>query len=164
MAARVREGRRSSPVFLSRRRLPAAPTDGLCFTPEVRIYAFALLAAGCSGKVVSGGSESNQQTEAQEGGSCQYPANVDVNSDPSSSGCFAGPAKQICEVSNGATVNAEDGGVSGGTESCRSLCGPSQYGMTCMGANSDPDPSLGCQVIPIPTPSCCLYYCCPCAE
>jgi hypothetical protein len=128
----------------------------------MRIFAFALLVA-CSGKVLSDGSASNQQAEAEEAGACHYPANVDVSSEPSGSGCFAGPAKQICEVSNGATV-LPNGGVSGGTESCRSLCGPSEYEMTCMGSASSPDPSLGCQVIPIPTATCCLYYCCPRAE
>src|SRR5664279_3618267 len=93
---------------------------------------------------------------------------VVVNSNPSGSGCFASPPAQICQVSNGATINLADGGVTGGTESCSSLCGPSQYEMTCrgaapMGTVPNLDPSLGCQVIPIPTPSSTLFYCCPCS-
>jgi hypothetical protein len=98
-----------------------------------------------------------------DGGSCAYPAGVVAETDAANSGCFAHVPGQICEVSNGATV-LPDGGVSGGTESCHSLCGASEYEMTCQFTNTGPDPSLGCTVIPIPTPSCCLYYCCPCAE
>lgn len=98
-----------------------------------------------------------------DGGSCRYPGNVQVCSDPAGPGCFAHAPGQICLVSNGATI-LPDGGVSGGTESCNSICGASQYEMTCMDTDAAPDPSLGCQLIPIPTPSCCLYYCCPCAE
>jgi hypothetical protein len=100
---------------------------------------------------------------------CHYPSNVDVNANPSGPGCFAGPARQICQVTNGATV-LPDGGVSGGTESCRSLCGASQYEMTCTSATLSPSPipapasSLGCQIIPILTPSDVLFYCCPCSE
>jgi hypothetical protein len=75
--------------------------------------------------------------------------------------CVAQPTASLCEVSNGATVNA-DGSVTGGTERCEPLCGPSQYELVCSGV--DPDPSLGCRIIPIPTPSCCLYYCCPSAD
>ena len=121
------------------------------------------VAAGCSGGGSSPSSSSTQQADVPGTGTCHYPATVDVNSSPSGPGCFARPPAQICEVSNGATVNV-DGGVSGGTESCSSLCGPSQYEMTCTDTNDGPDPALGCQVIPIPTPSCCLYYCCPCAD
>jgi hypothetical protein len=122
------------------------------------------VAAGCSGGGSSpSSSSSTQQADVQGTGTCHYPATVDVNSSPSGAGCFARPPAQICEVSNGATVNV-DGGVSGGTESCSSLCGPSQYEMTCTDTNDGPDPALGCQVIPVPTPSCCLYYCCPCAD
>ena len=98
-----------------------------------------------------------------DGGSCRYPKNVQVCSDPAGSGCFAHAPGQICLVSNGATI-LPDGGVSGSTESCKSICGASQYEMTCMDTDAAPDPSLGCQLIPIPTPSCCLYYCCPCVE
>lgn len=51
---------------------------------------------------------------------------------------------------SGATILL-DGGVSGGTESCQSLCGASQYEMTCRNVSGPPDSSLACQVIPIPT-------------
>jgi hypothetical protein len=136
----------------------------------MKVFALlAVLATACSGVANSGSTSSNQGLAAQDGGTCHYPAGVDVNSSPSGPGCFGGPARQICQVSNGATINAEDGGVSGGTESCKSLCGASQYEMTCSAAavnavSPDPDSALGCQVIPIPTPSSTLFYCCPCAD
>jgi hypothetical protein len=98
-----------------------------------------------------------------DAGVCRYPTGVVAESDASSSGCFAGSPGQICQVSNGAIVLL-DGGVLGGTESCQSLCGESQYEMRCSNTNSSPDPSFGSQIIRIPTPSCCFYYCCPCAE
>jgi hypothetical protein len=97
-------------------------------------------------------------------GSCHLPAPVEVRTDPPVPGCFARSPAALCAVRNGATVNAADGGVSGGTESCASLCKASQYEMVCDPPEETPDPSLGCRVIPIPTPSCCLYYCCPCAD
>jgi uncharacterized protein YceK len=99
---------------------------------------------------------------------CHYPANVEAASDAAGAGCLASPPHSICQVSNGATIEA-DGSVSGGTESCQPLCPASNYELTCtgapiMGSIPDPDPSLKCQVIPIPTPSNVLFYCCPCAE
>ncbi|HSY25516.1 MAG TPA: hypothetical protein VK841_25525 [Polyangiaceae bacterium] len=127
---------------------------------------FALLAGACSGTGALATS-SQDQLGATDGETCKVPAGVAVQASPSGSGCFAGPAGQICEVSNGATVNA-DGAVSGGTESCKSLCGASEYELTCAGPivqNAPvPDSALNCQVIPLPTPSGVLYYCCPCAD
>src|SRR5580698_3930617 len=101
---------------------------------------------------------------------CHYPANADTDGDGSMSGCHAGAPGQICEVSNGATINGADGGVTGGTESCQGQCGAAQYELTCTSASilggSIPAPaaSLDCQIIPIPTPSDALFYCCPCAN
>jgi|CZKU01.1.fsa_nt_gi hypothetical protein len=110
---------------------------------------------------------SSSSTPAQTGGACAYPANVETDRDASSEGCFARPPASICQVSNGATILA-DGGVENGTETCQSLCSAGQYELTCRSAGiasaiPDPDSSLGCQVIPIPTPSNALFYCCPCA-
>jgi len=127
----------------------------------IRATLLATIAAiGCGGQ--SGGAD-GQQSVAQET-ACQYPANVDSD-DGAMSGCHAGPPGRICIVSNGASINAEDGGVTGGTESCRSLCGATDYEMTCTsGGVSDPAASLGCQVIPDPTPFGEVFYCCPCAN
>jgi hypothetical protein len=147
----------------------------LCFTVSMRVLGFALfalLATACSGVTTSGSSAAQQPLGALEGGSCPYPAGVQVDSSPSESGCFGGPPGQSCLVSNGALI-LEDGGVSGGTESCKSLCGASQYELTCRTVTAsgvvassipDPDPVLGCQVIVSPTPSNVLFYCCPCAN
>lgn len=42
---------------------------------------------------------------------------------------------------------------------------PSSYPLTCVGMPTEvPDPSLGCTVLPIPTPSNETIYCCPCAN
>jgi len=137
----------------------------------------ALAALGCSGAVAShassstiGAGDAGQGSVAEqaashgsEAGACAYPSGVVVSS-ASGAGCFGGPAGQICEVSNGAVVNGEDGAVTNGTESCSSLCKPGEFEMTCSDTSMSPALSLGCTVIAIPTPSCCVYYCCPCAQ
>src|ERR1700678_465554 len=115
--------------------------------------ALVLFTAACSA-ATSPGTSSSQQVDATDGGACRYPASVAVETDASPSGCFAGPPGQICQVSNGATVNAATGQVTGGTESCHSMCGASQYELTCrsagvMGAIPDPESSLDCNVIPL---------------
>jgi hypothetical protein len=130
---------------------------------DMKVFAVLVaLTAACSGAVAPGAASSSQQADAEDGGTCQYPAGVDVDPDASGTGCFAGPAGRACAVSSGATV-LPDGGVSGGTESCKSFCGSAEYQMSCQG-NTVPEPSssLGCQVIPIPTPADVTYYCCPC--
>jgi hypothetical protein len=115
---------------------------------------------GCGG----GAGQQNGGTDA----ACQYPANADTD-DGSTSGCHAGPPAQDCQVSSGATINGADGGVTGGTESCKPLCSSAQYELTCMSAGisgpiPDPASSLSCQIIPGPTPSNALFYCCPCGN
>jgi hypothetical protein len=141
--------------------LPGSPS--VLHSRDVKVLAaLAVLTVACSGAVSPGSSSSKE-----EGGTCHYPPSV-ADSDASSSGCFARPPGQICQVSNGASVNLDEGGVTGGTETCQSLCGASQYEMTCrsvgvVGAIPDPASSLGCKVIPLPTPPTALFYCCPCA-
>jgi len=75
----------------------------------------------------------------------------------------------ICEVPSGSLLDA-DGSITtpdGGVVRCSDYCSPTQYALTCYGpepgAISSPAPSLGCTVIPIPTPSGELFYCCPCS-
>lgn len=99
---------------------------------------------------------------------CSFPPNADTFSDASASGCRPGAPGRACEVSNGATVEA-DGSVSGGTESCKSLCPSASYELSCSSGPTDiqasipsPDPALDCAAIAVPTPSNWLYYCCPC--
>jgi hypothetical protein len=109
----------------------------------------------------SGAQPADASSQAGDARACAYPAGVTVSS-PSGPGCFGGPAGQICAVSNGAFIGP-DGGLISGTESCSSLCAPSEFEMTCADTNMSPDPSLDCTVIPIPTPEGRLYYCCACA-
>jgi hypothetical protein len=129
------------------------------------------LAAGCGGIASSGGTSSGtggqassapgeDDAAAADAAACVYPAGADTFVAASSSGCTPSAAHQICQVSNGATI-LPDGAVSGGTETCKSLCPAAQYELTCQGA-ADPAASLACNVIPIPTPSDILFYCCPC--
>lgn len=88
----------------------------------------------------------------QGGGTCQYPPNVQVESDGLGvGGCFAEPPVKLCQA--------------GG---CSSMCSGSQYEMVCRGLGApgssipQPDSTLGCQIIVMPTPSNELFYCCPC--
>jgi hypothetical protein len=131
---------------------------------------FLLMAVACSGAVAIGSGDAGQRSEAEQGasrgaeaGACTYPADVVVSS-PSGAGCFGGPAGQICLVSSGAAIDSEDGAVTNGTESCASLCKAGEFEMTCSDTSMSPAPSLGCTIIAIPTPLCCRYYCCPCAQ
>lgn len=94
-----------------------------------------------------------------DGGVCRYPAGLALASDSVPNECVAHSPGQSCQEG---VAGAADGAVTVGSGVCTSLCKPSEYEMTCSGA--DPDPALGCTIIAIPTPSCCAYYCCPCAE
>ena len=106
-----------------------------------------------------------------DGGACHWPASASTFSDASGSGCTPRAGFGTCEVSNGGT-GEPDGtiippDIANGT--CTNACSPSQYALTCVGAALTsaipaPDTSLNCRVIPIPTPSDVLVYCCPCAK
>jgi hypothetical protein len=133
----------------------------------------ALTAVGCSSSSPSAGPSTGASSTTGQGAvdsteTCHYPANVEAASDAAGAGCLASPPHSICQVSNGATIEA-DGSVTGGTESCQPICPASNYELTCTGAQilgsiPDPDPSLKCRAIPIPTPPNVLFYCCPCGE
>src|SRR5580692_1727797 len=125
-----------------------------CFYRSCMRYVLAVLvcvaSAACSSAPSQGTSSSSQSDQAT---ACSYPPLADTYSDASSSGCKPEAPGKTCQVSNGATVLA-DGGVVNGTETCTSLCGDSQYELSCVEAPSaDPNPSLGCTVIPVPTPA-----------
>jgi hypothetical protein len=144
------------------------------FDGEVVKATAVLISEGCQYVTISGSSTTRQTTEAYwnllaqnlgvseasffslasttaqaDGGTCQYPPNVSVRADGgvTAAGCFAGPSAQICD----------------GVNSCRPICDSSQYEMSCYDGSSL-DAALGCQIIPIPTPSNVLFYCCPCAN
>jgi hypothetical protein len=103
--------------------------------------------AGCGGDHPSAVSGASDQL------TCQSPAGVSVAPDAAVAGCFrTASAFQICDPTT-----------------CKDACGPSDFSMTCigptlMGPIPEPDAALGCTVIPIPTPSDALFYCCPCAK
>jgi hypothetical protein len=61
------------------------------------------------------------------------------------------------------TFSTSDAGPAGCLPSTGgNLCPASQYNLNCYGPTT-PDSALGCAVVPIPTPSGELFYCCPCA-
>jgi hypothetical protein len=85
-----------------------------------------------------------------DAGRCSWPANLTPSGDESAVGCWA---------------YAVTGKADGGTFACSS----SEYSLDCVGAMPPstmsipaPDSSLGCRILPIPTPSNRLYHCCPC--
>jgi len=90
---------------------------------------------------------------------CVYPSGAALPSDAAvpELGCFAGPRGQLCTL------------LADGQTSCTDLCSASDFEMTCRGAFPvgqvpSPTESLGCKVIPMPTPSNVQFYCCPCAK
>ncbi len=103
------------------------------------------------------------------GGVCLYPTAADTSADASAAGCSASSPGNICQVSNGATVEA-DGAVLGGTSTCSPICAAGHYQLTCStGGNIGapiPQPTdwLGCEVIPDPTAEGVSLYCCPCVR
>jgi hypothetical protein len=108
-----------------------------------------------------------------DAGACGWPASVTSSGDASSAGCWAKPTHNICKVPNGGSFNAQDGTIRGPdgqvvTDACEDACSASEYALTCTGDTMmpssipSPDTSLGCTVIPVPTPSNVAFYCRPC--
>ncbi|HEY1957435.1 MAG TPA: hypothetical protein VGH28_17575 [Polyangiaceae bacterium] len=93
-----------------------------------------LACEGCGGRVVSDG-----QSDASSGRACIAPA-AGETFDASFGQCRAQPD----------TINGSP------------MCAPGQYSVTCQGGEPPPA-ALDCSVVPIPTPECCLVYCCRCA-
>src|SRR5450755_1716538 len=106
----------------------------------------ALFVASCDGGSLS---ESGVQSGALM---CNATAGLALGSDAAAPGCKADPAFQICSSSG-----------------CKSACAGSELPVACTGDSTGgtipaPDAAFGCTVIPIPTPSNELFYCCPCAN
>lgn len=113
-------------------------------TSSTLAFLFVASIAGCDGSS-SLGSQNSALT-------CQAPAGISAAADAAAPGCAANPSFKIC-----------------GPSGCQSACTASEVAVTCtaateMGPIPAPDATLGCTVIPIPTPSDALFYCCPCAE
>ncbi|HEX7452136.1 MAG TPA: hypothetical protein VF294_07620 [Polyangiaceae bacterium] len=128
-----------------------------------------LLLAGCAGKSsTTTTSSTTQQGANQPTGSCAYAIGIETDASATDT-CVASPPGQICEVSNGATVDA-DGGVENGTKTCTPQCDSGQYQLTCRssrlteGPSASPSDSLGCEIIRGPMPSNQAAYCCPCVK
>ena len=106
----------------------------------------ALFAASCDGRSLS---ESGVQSGALM---CNATAGLSLASDAAAPSCKSDLAFQICS-----------------TSSCKSACAGSELPVSCTGDSTGgnipaPDAAFGCTVIPIPTPSNELFYCCPCAS
>jgi len=88
-----------------------------------------------------------------DAGACAWPSVFNSTGDESAVGCWA---------------SAVSGPADAGVFSCSSA----EYWLTCVGALLQlppdtipaPDSSLGCRVLPLPTPPDTMYYCCPCGR
>jgi hypothetical protein len=129
----------------------------------------------CQCAPAADGGDASAADAASDVAACSWPAEADTFSDAGGTGCQPQPAFNDCTVPNGGSVEADgaivaaDGAPVRGA--CRDLCSASEYSLTCSGpvpspgtSGGIPSPaaSLGCTIIPIPTPSNALFYCCPC--
>jgi hypothetical protein len=126
------------------------------------------LFASCSGSAPDNGAREHDMMIP----ACTWPAAADTFNADAGEGCSPKSMFQICQVPSGSTVHA-DGSITtpdGGTVVCQDACSPTEYSLACSSAPGTgdriptPESSLGCNVIPIPTPSNRLFYCCPCAR
>jgi hypothetical protein len=112
----------------------------------------------------SGGSGGSTSTGLGGGDGTGGAAAVDTDGGACAS--FMGDAgPRTPQNSPGCTASAP--GMSCGPSGCSSLCPSADYQMTCTSTDpSDPIPeppaSAECKIIPIPTPSDVLFYCCAC--
>lgn len=133
--------------------------------------------AACAGKTssTSTGSSGNQQTNQTAGGqtipACTWPPGADTYSDASATGCRPRSVFEICGVPNGSVVYPDGAVVSpdGAPAQCSDACSATDYSLSCIGDGEtgnipSPDPSLDCTIVPVPTPSDVLFYCCPCGS
>ncbi len=107
---------------------------------RIAVIAVALLGVACD----SGGASRADGAAA----ACTSPAAADTFDAATSVGCKPNPAFRVCEVPSGATLNPD------GTYTPPATAGPVPT----------PSASLGCDVLPIPTPSNVTVYCCACAR
>ncbi|HEX3904904.1 MAG TPA: hypothetical protein VH853_18870 [Polyangia bacterium] len=116
--------------------------------PSIAAIALLSLSSALGLSAACGGDRLDTDTQA-ESLTCQAPPGVSAQPDAGAAGCFR-TAFQICD-----------------SMSCKDACGASDYSLSCSGASAfgsipQPDATLGCTVLPIPTPSDVLIYCCPC--
>jgi hypothetical protein len=115
--------------------------------------------------VVSSDANQTEDSAVEKPGACTLPAGVTAgNGYPyPEQRCLAQDTGQLCVVTSDATATILlDGAVTGGTKMCSPFCEASEFEMVCESAN--PDSSLDCQIIPLPTPAGESLYCCACAR
>ncbi len=109
--------------------------------------------------------------DAVSAGVCNSPEAANTFDAITSAGCVPAPTFQICEVADGAVLNPD--GTYTPPAKCNDPCAPGGYALRCSGETLSmdpptfspmpaPDPSLGCRVLPIPTPPNLTVYCCAC--
>lgn len=85
--------------------------------------------------------------------------------------------EKLTPVSDGSAVGCWAHAVSGPVDASQITCSSAEYALGCVGewpysadggythvTIPEPDPSLGCRILPIPTPVNASYYCCPCGQ
>jgi hypothetical protein len=148
----------------------AAHSTGGAHMNRLIVLASVFSVCSCATSAINDLGDGENGSSAMNGNqSCQWPAAADTFDAGANQGCKPRAAFESCEVPNGSII-LSDGGVltpGGGTVTCRDLCSATEYALTCSGADPSeipaPDPSLNCTILPIPTPSTALFYCCPCS-
>jgi len=141
-------------------------------------FALACLLAAGVGPACSGSSSGSGESFPELIAACSWPSAADTFNTNTGTGCSPRTMFEICQVPGGSVVTAAPQGdlvsietPDGGVVSCSDYCSAAQYALSCHGAASpdsiptipSPAPALNCNVVPIPTPSTLLVYCCPCA-
>ena len=112
-----------------------------------------------AGTVACSGSNNSGSTypSAVDAALCTWPTSFTSSGDEYAVGCWAHPS-------------------SGTTNADQYSCSASEYALHCVGdvawpdsgcevlTMPAPDSSLGCRLLPLPTPSNQNYYCCPCGQ
>ena len=114
-----------------------------------------------------------------ESGACTWSADFNPGSDEDALGCWAHPVTDPCQIPIGDTIGTNGmivgpDGNPATDQSCRFACAGSEFALHCVGTYTwpdsgcetrtmpAPDSSLGCRILPLPTPENQSYYCCPC--
>jgi hypothetical protein len=131
-----------------------------------RLAGGALLAAyiAAAGCVATSSTEGPLGAQNDGDGAACWPSSAATLADGSSTGCAPEPTFPVCQVPSGSIVLADGATVAPdgapAPAECRDACGVDEYALSC--ENAAPDTALHCTVVPVPTPSTTLFYCCPC--
>jgi hypothetical protein len=137
---------------------------------QVRYAGITLLCLGCgqddahpAAEVPTDASVAASESSYSTSGACAWPSPM-ASCTPRANYLVCTAPDDGMEQADGAIVDAHGQLV---TDSCKNQCTGKQYALTCTG--SDPaspafTESLGCTVIPLPTPDGVSFWCCPCVE